>query len=72
MPGVNVAPVGSAPDSDTVGAGNPVAVTVKLPGVPTVKVVVVALVIAGGWFTFNVKFCAGVDPATFVAVNVIA
>jgi hypothetical protein len=43
----NVTPLGSVPVSDSVGAGDPVVVTVKLPAVPTVKVVVLALVIAG-------------------------
>src|SRR5215472_5970357 len=46
---LNVTPVGSAPVSLNVGAGNPVAVTVKVPAVPTVKVVLFALVIAGAW-----------------------
>ena len=31
------------------------AVTVKLPAVPTVKVVLLALVMAGAWFTVRVK-----------------
>ena len=35
------------PDSESVGAGTPVAVTVKEPAVPTVKVVLLALVMAG-------------------------
>jgi len=46
-PGAKVTPEGSVPDSDTVGVGEPVAVTVKLPLVPTVKVVASALVNAG-------------------------
>jgi hypothetical protein len=41
---VNVTPVGRAPVSLNVGAGNPVAVTAKEPAVPTVKVVLFALV----------------------------
>ena len=41
-------PAGSVPVCDTVGAGKPVVVTVNVPAVPTVKVVVAALVIAGG------------------------
>ena len=36
-------------------------VTVKLPAVPTVNVVLLALVIAGAWFTVSVKlWVAGV------------
>ena len=49
-PDVNVigppVPAGTVPEN--VGGGVPVAVTVKVPGVPTVKVVVAALVNAGG------------------------
>jgi hypothetical protein len=44
---VKVTPLGSAPDSDRVGDGLPVAVTVKVPEVPTPKEVEVALVNAG-------------------------
>ncbi len=44
---VNVTPVGSVPVCVTVGAGNPVVVTVNVPGAPTVNVVALALVMAG-------------------------
>ena len=44
---LNVTPVGSNPVSVKVGAGSPVAVTVKVPGAATVNVVLLALVIAG-------------------------
>jgi hypothetical protein len=44
----NVTPLGSAPVSVKDGVGAPVAITVKLPAVPTVNVVLAALVIAGG------------------------
>ena len=43
---LNVTPLGSVPVSVNVGAGLPVAVTVNVPAVPTVKVVLFALVIA--------------------------
>ena len=46
----NVMPPGSAPVSLRVGVGNPVVVTVNVPAVPTVKVVLLALVMAGAWF----------------------
>jgi hypothetical protein len=46
-PALNVTPVGSAPDSAIVGAGNPVAVTVNEPAAPSVNVVLLALVMAG-------------------------
>src|SRR5687768_7128110 len=52
--------------------GNPVVDTVKVPSVPTVNVVLLALVIVGASFTVRVKFCVGEDPDVFVAVNVIA
>jgi len=42
-----VTPLGSAPVSVKVGDGDPVVVTAKLPAVPTVNVVLLALVIAG-------------------------
>ena len=45
---LSVTPLGSAPVSVKVGAGEPVAVTVNVPGVATVNVALVALVIAGG------------------------
>ena len=44
---VKVTPLGKVPVSDSVGAGEPVAVTVKLPALPTVNVAELALVIAG-------------------------
>jgi non-ribosomal peptide synthetase component E (peptide arylation enzyme) len=44
---VKVTPLGNAPVSVIDGVGLPVAVTVKLPTVPTVKAVLLALVIAG-------------------------
>ncbi len=68
--GVNVTPVGSVPVSDTVGAGKPVVVTVNVPGVPTVKVVLFALVIAGGALTATVKLCVAFGSVPLVAVSV--
>ena len=53
--GVKVTPAGNVPVCDTVGVGKPVVVTVNVPGVPTVKVVLAALVIAGACWTVNVK-----------------
>src|ERR1019366_1666671 len=69
---VNVTPEGRAPDSFRVGAGDPVAVTVNVPAVPTVKVVLLALVMAGAWFTVSVKLCVAFVPTPFCAVKVIA
>ena len=43
----NVTPLGSAPLSVSVGGVKPVVVTVNVPGVPTVKVVLLGLVMAG-------------------------
>ena len=68
---VNVTPEGSAPDSERVGAGVPVAVTVNVPAVPTVNVALLALVIAGAWFTVSVKLCVALAPTPFCAVIVI-
>ena len=47
----NVTPVGRVPVSVGAGVGNPVVVTVKVPDVPTVNVVLPALVIAGAAVT---------------------
>ena len=52
--------------------GWPVAVKVKLPAVPTVKVVAAALVIAAGSVTVRVKACVGAVPTLLVAVKVRA
>ncbi len=44
---LKVTPLGRAPVSLKVGAGKPVAATVNVPAAPTVKAVLLALVIAG-------------------------
>ena len=67
----NVTPLGSAPVSVTDGVGVPVVVTVKLPAVPTVNVVLLALVIAGAWFTVRVKLWLAGVPTPLLAVIVI-
>jgi len=69
--GVNVTPAGNAPVSLKVGLGVPVAVTVKVPGVPTVNVVLLALVITGAVFTVSVKLWLAGVPTPLVAVNVM-
>ena len=69
----NVTPAGSAaPPRASVGSGKPLVVTVNVPGVPTVNVVVAALVIAGASLTFNVKVCVPFGRTPFDAVNVSA
>ncbi len=51
-----VTPAGSAtPPRAIEGSGNPVAVTVKVPAMPVWNVTLLALVIAGAWFTVSVK-----------------
>jgi hypothetical protein len=45
---LNVTGLGNDPDSLRAAVGDPVVDTVKVPAVPTVKVVLFALVIAGG------------------------
>ena len=67
---LNVTPLGSVPVSVRDGVGVPVVVTVKLPAVPTVNVVLVALVITGAKFTTNVKVWL-IVPAPLLAVIVI-
>jgi hypothetical protein len=49
VPGpLKVTPEGSEPVIESVGAGTPVAVMLKVPATPNVKVVLFALVIRGG------------------------
>ena len=52
---LNVTPFGRAPVSVKEGVGTPVVVTVNVPGVPTIKVALLGLVIEAAWFTFKVK-----------------
>ena len=54
----------------TDGVGVPVAVTVKVPAVPTVNVAPAALVIAGAWFTVSVKVCVASGATPLPAVSV--
>lgn len=67
---VKVTPEGSVPKSDSVGAGDPVVVTVKEKAVPDFTVSEAALVKAGAWPTVRVKLCVAV-PDALVAVRVI-
>jgi hypothetical protein len=68
---VNATPLGSAPISLSVGVGGPVAVTMKVPDAPTVKVVLFTLVMVGAWFTVSVKFWVESTPAPLWAVKVM-
>ena len=68
---LKVTPVGSAPDSPSVGTGNPVAVTVKVPEAPRTRVLVFWLVMAGAWLTVSVKFCVAFGVTPFCAVMTI-
>ena len=67
---LSVTPEGSAPVSEKIGAGKPIAVTVKVPAVPVVNVVVFAEVITGAWLIVNVKVCVA-DTELFDAFRVI-
>jgi hypothetical protein len=69
---LNVTPLGNAPASLKVGAGEPLVVTVKLPAVPTVNVVLLALVIAGPVIVaiVNMNACVALLPTPLLAVNV--
>jgi hypothetical protein len=68
---LRVTPLGRVPVSLKVGAGNPVAVTEKDPALPTVKVVLLVLVMAGGWCTVRVKcwVASGLTPLLAVTVK---
>jgi hypothetical protein len=68
-----VTPLGRAPVSVKVGVGVPVVVTENVPAVPTVKVVLLALVIAGAALdvlTVSVKACVAGVPTPLLEVNV--
>jgi len=67
---LNVTPAGKVPISLKVGVGNPLAVTVKVPLLPTLKVAALLLVIVGASLTVRTKlwFALGLTP--FVAVKV--
>src|SRR6185437_4933612 len=70
----NVTPEGRAPVSESAmeaPLGVPVVVTVKLPAVPTLKVALFALVMAGAAFTVSVKACAALGVTPFAAAMVI-
>jgi hypothetical protein len=57
---LNVTPLGSLPASVMDGVGVPVAVTVKDPARPTVKIALFTLVTAGGWpaaLKFAITLC---------------
>src|SRR5581483_9429364 len=69
---LKVTPGGRVPVIDSVGLGVPVAVTVKVPALPAVKVVVLALVMAGAWFTVRVKLCDAGVPMPLLAIIVRA
>ena len=68
---LNVTPLGSAPDSLSVGVGKPVAVTVNDPAAPTLNVVLFALLIAGPWFTVKVKPWTAFEPTLLLAVKLM-
>ena len=68
---VNVTPDGNVPVSLKVGAGDPVAVTVNVPTLPTVNVVLLVLVIADAWLTVSVNVCVALGDTPFAAVIVI-
>ena len=52
---MKVTPLGRAPDSDSAAVGTPVEVTVKVPAMPSVKVVLSPEVMAGAASTVRVK-----------------
>lgn len=68
---VSVTPLGKVPDAVKVEAGEPVAVTVNVPALPTVNVVLFALLIAGAWTTVRTKFCVASGATPLLAVRVI-
>src|SRR6266545_6032892 len=51
--------------------GKPVVVTVNVPALPTLNVVLLALVMAGAWLTVRVKLCVAFGVTPLFAVMVI-
>ena len=71
---MKVTPEGKAPDSESVGVGAPVAVTLNVPATPTMNAVLEALVMAGAagaGLTVSVKLCVAFVPIPFCAVKVM-
>ena len=69
---LKVTPVGRVPARLKSGAGKPLAVGVKVPAVPTAKVVALALVKAATWLTVSVKFLVAGVPTPLLATTVKA
>ena len=67
--GLKVTSDGNAPDSVSVATGKPMSATEKLPPVPTEKVVLPALVMAGALSTVSTKLCVAA-VRQLAAVNV--
>ena len=72
-PATNVTPGGNPPDSEMVGSGTPLAVTLKVKALPALKVVDAALVKTGAWPTTMVNVCValGVTPLAAVSAKVV-
>ncbi len=71
VPALKLTPEGSGPDSDSVGVGLPAAVTLNVPGVPAVKVVDAADVMARAPLcTVRVNDWATGAPTWLLAVRV--
>jgi len=68
---MKVTPAGSAPVSVNAAVGKAVEVTVKLPGVFTVKATLLALVMLGCWSMVMVKPFVAVRPSASVTLAVI-
>lgn len=66
-----VTPDGSKPVLAKRGAGYPEDSIVNDPDDPTVKVALLALVMAGGSLTVSVTLCVAPDPTPFEAVMAI-
>src|SRR5580704_7463038 len=67
---LNDTPVGSVPVSAKLDVGKPLAVTAKVPRVPTVNTVFAGLMMAGASSTTIVKICPSPTPTLLIGVNV--
>jgi hypothetical protein len=68
---VKLSPAGSDPVSVSVGTGEPLVLTVKVYVVPTVAMLVAALLIAGAWLTVSTNDCVAKPPGVLAVMLIV-
>jgi hypothetical protein len=68
--GTKVTPDGKVPAIESIGVGEPVAATVKVPAMPSVKLALSALIMTGVRLIVMLKFCVASGAVPFAAVTV--